>query len=244
MTKGIFITGTDTDVGKTVITAGIMHLLRTQGCNATYFKAALSGAVLENGKTLPGDTRFVCEFSRLNEEYEKLTPYVYKTSVSPHLASKIENNPIDIDVVKEKFNQLKEKYEYIVAEGSGGVVCPLICDENNTYLLYELIKELGMSVIIVSRSALGTINHTVLTVEFLEKLGMDVKGIIINGFEENNICHKDNVDMIKRLTKVPIIAVIPVIENVNVENMEFGNLKQCIEDNISIEKLISCMGEI
>lgn len=214
MAKGIFIVGTDTDIGKTVVTAGLMHVLKNNGYNATYFKAALSGA-LEIGKELiPGDTKLVSDVSKLEEPYENITPYVYKTAVSPHLASKLENNPIDLDVVKEKYNYLKKKYDFIIAEGSGGIVCPLIYDERGIYTIGNLIKDLNMSVIIVAEAGLGTINHTVLTAKYIENLGIKIKGIIINKYEEDLFCD-DNVKMIEKITKLPIIGKLKNMKNIN-----------------------------
>jgi len=105
MAKGIFIVGTDTDVGKTVVTAGLMHLLRSNGYNATYFKAALSGAFEVSNELIPGDTLIACDVSNLKESYVNITPYVYKSPVSPHLAAKIENNPIKIEVIREKYER-------------------------------------------------------------------------------------------------------------------------------------------
>ena len=205
MAKGIFIVGTDTDVGKTIVTAGLIHVLRSNGYNATYFKAALSGALEIGNELIPGDTKLVCEVSNLEEAYENITPYVYKAAVSPHLAAKLENNPMDLDIIREKYDYLKEKYDYIIAEGSGGIVCPLIDDERGLYTLENLIKDLNMSVIIVARAGVGTINHTVLTVKYIEALGIKIKGIIINNYKEDLICD-DNINMIEKMTKVPIIG--------------------------------------
>lgn len=244
MTKGIYITGTDTDIGKTAVSAGLMYLLRNNGYNAVYFKAALSGAIEENGKLIPGDTRFACELSGLKEEYNNITPYIYKTAVSPHLAAKIENKPIDLNVIKDKFNKMKEKYDYVLAEGSGGIVCPLIDDKDNTYMLYDLIKELGMNVIVVARASLGTINHTVITVKYIESLGIKVKGIIINGYKENELYEKDNIEMIKKLTKIPILGVIPWIKGLDAENVEIKSLKEEMEKAVNVDELVKVMDEI
>jgi dethiobiotin synthetase len=212
MAKGVFIVGTDTDVGKTVVTAGLMHILRSNGYNATYFKAAVSGAFEVDNELIPGDTKLVSEASNLEEAYENTTPYVYKTAVSPHLAAKIEDKPIDLDVIREKYDYLKGKYDYIIAEGSGGIVCPLIDDERGLYTLENLITDLNMSVIIVARAGVGTINHTVLTVKYIEALGINIKGIIINNYVENVLC-KDNIKIIEKLTKVPVIGKLKNIED-------------------------------
>ncbi|MCB2292834.1 dethiobiotin synthase [Clostridium algoriphilum] len=241
MAKGVFIVGTDTDVGKTVVTAGIMHLLRSNGYNATYFKAALSGAFEVDNEIIPGDTKLVCDVSNLEEAYENITPYVYRASVSPHLAAKLENNPIQIEIIKEKYEYLKKKYDYIIAEGSGGIVCPLIDDERGLYTLENLIKDLNMSVIIVARAGVGTINHTVLTVKYIESLGINIKGIIINNYSESIICD-DNIQMIEKLTKVPIIGKLRQIKNLK------DNMLQAIrinaEKDFSIKTLEECMDQL
>ena len=241
MAKGIFIVGTGTDVGKTIVTAGLMHVLRSNNYNATYFKAALSGALEIGNKHIPGDAKLVSEVSNLEEAYENITPFIYKTAVSPHLAAKLENNPMDLDVVREKYEYLKEKYDFIVAEGSGGIVCPLIDDERGVYTLESLIKKLNMSVIIVARAGLGTINHTVLTVRYIENLGIKIKGIIINNYKEDFLCD-DNIKMIEMLTKVPIIAKLKSIENLE-DNM-IKAVRTNAEKAFKIEKIIEAMEEL
>lgn len=241
MAKGVFVVGTDTDVGKTIVTAGLMHVLRSNGYNATYFKAALSGAIEADNELIPGDTKLVSEVSNLEEAYENITPYVYRTPISPHLAAKLENNPMDLDIVREKYAYLKEKYDFIIAEGSGGIVCPLIDDERGLYILGDLIKDLDMSVIIVARAGLGTINHSVLTVKYIETLGIKIRGIIINNYKEDFLCD-DNIEMIEKLTKVPIIGKLK-----NMENLE-DNIIEAIRTNsekaFTIEKIIECMEQL
>ncbi|MBU3182475.1 dethiobiotin synthase [Clostridium psychrophilum] len=241
MAKGVFIVGTDTDVGKTVVTASIMHVLRSNGYNATYFKAALSGAIEAGNEFVPGDTLLVSEVSNLKEAYENITPYVYKSAVSPHLAAKLENNPIQIDLLKEKYYYLKKKYDYIIAEGSGGIVCPLIDDERGLYTLENLIKDLKMGVIIVARSGVGTINHTVLTVKYIESLGINIKGIIINDYINNFICN-DNIQMIEKLTKVPIIGKLKHIENLKDNRLQ--SIRINAKNTFSIKTLEECMDQL
>ncbi|GFZ30203.1 ATP-dependent dethiobiotin synthetase BioD [Clostridium zeae] len=241
MTKGIFIVGTDTDVGKTIITAGLMHLLKSNGYNATYFKAALSGAVEIDNKLIPGDTELVSKVSKLKEDYENITPYIYREAVSPHLAAKLENNPMNLDVIKEKYVYLKNKYDYIVAEGSGGIVCPLIDDERGLYVLENLIKDLNMSVLIVAKAGVGTINHSVLTVKYIENLGIKIKGIIINNYKEE-LLYDDNISMIEKLTKIPVIGKLKTIENL--ENNTIEAIRTNSEEAFSVHKILECMEEL
>ena len=100
MSKGIFITATGTDIGKTFVTGLIVKLLRENNINASYYKAALSGAEIIDGQLIPGDAKYVCDISKLDEDPKSLVSYIYKTAVSPHLASQIENNPIELTKIK------------------------------------------------------------------------------------------------------------------------------------------------
>ncbi|QXM06588.1 dethiobiotin synthase [Crassaminicella indica] len=236
MSKGIFIVGTDTDVGKTVVTAGLIHLLRSKGYNACYFKPVLSGAVLKNNELIPGDTHFVKTIGNIPESLENMTPYKFHTPVSPHLASEIENIQIKIALIKEKFLQLKEKYAYIVVEGAGGLVVPIF----KNYMLYDLIKELNLPILIVAHAGLGTINHTMLTVNFAEDMGIEVKGILLNGYNALNICHADNKQILEKATNLQVLT-LPKLKNINVEKMQYGDLKEAIKTHIQIETIIKWM---
>lgn len=238
MAKGVFIVGTDTDVGKTVVTAGLMHVLRSNGYNAAYFKAALSGAIEIGNEFIPGDTKLVSQVSKLEEAFENMTPYIYREPVSPHLAAKLENNPMNLEIVRDKYEYLKEKYDYIVAEGSGGIVCPLIADESGIYTIEDLIKDLNMSTIIVARAGVGTINHTVLTVKYLEASGIKIKGIIINNYRDDLVC-EDNVSMIEKLTNAPVLGKLKTMENLEADMV--GTIRLNAGEAFEVEKIIKCM---
>ncbi|MBV4417927.1 dethiobiotin synthase [Clostridium tyrobutyricum] len=241
MTKGVYIVGTDTEIGKTLITGALAYTLRKDGYNTVYFKAALSGAEMEHGKMIPGDTKFVCSLAGIQEKYDYITPYIYKTEVSPYLASKLENNPIDIKIIEDRFNDLKKKYDYIICEGSGGVTCPLTDFDGKIYTLDKLIKELGMDMILVSTAGLGTINHTVLTAKYIEDMGICIKGIIINGYKDTVMCN-DNIDMIKRMTGIPILGIMPHIEKNTRDFME--SIKKVSEKVFNSKGIIDCMKEV
>lgn len=228
MSKGIFITATGTDVGKTYITGLITKKLRENGINAGYYKAALSGSEIINGKQTAGDARFVCEISGIQEEPEDLISYIYKTSVSPHLAAQIENKPVETDLIVSDFNKMKKKFDFITAEGSGGIICPLRMDDK-VIMLTDVINLLKLDVIIVAQAALGTINSTVLTVKYAQSLGICVKGIILNHYDSKSFLHSDNKKTIERLSNIPVIACVS-------ENSR--------ELNIDIDKLIELYEEI
>lgn len=221
MSKKIFVTATGTDIGKTFVTALIVKKLRDEGYNAGYYKAALSGAeVTENG-LVPGDAHYVNEVANINETMDNLVTYVYKEAVSPHLASQIEGNPVEMDKVKEDFNKALLKYDYLIMEGSGGIVCPIRYDDKKI-MLEDIIKELDLSTLIIADAGLGTINNVVLTVEYLKSRNISIKGIILNRYIENNLLHEDNKKMIELLTKISVIAVVKENDkelNINIDKL-------------------------
>ncbi len=207
MTKAIFITATGTDVGKTYISALIVKKLRKLGYNCGYFKPALSGAEIINGKLIPGDCKFVIDTAGIDSRPLDCASFVYKTAVSPHLASQIENMPIKLEKIKNDFDKLKKQYDYIVVEGAGGIVCPFnLRDEK--LMLPDVIKELGLDILVVTSGELGTINSTVLTTEYAKNKGINVKGIIINNYNENDFMQKDNKIQVENLTGIKVVATV------------------------------------
>lgn len=202
MPKGIFVTGTGTDVGKTFVTALLVKKLKEAGYQAGYYKAALSGAK----EIADSDAGFVKKVAGIDQKDETLLSYLYQNAVSPHLAAKIEGNPLEMDVVRAAYEKVGEEFSYITMEGSGGIVCPIRWDEKKI-LLEDIVKELDLPVVIVADAGLGTINAVVLTVEYLKNHGMRVKGILLNHYK-GGIMQEDNQKMIEELTGVPILATI------------------------------------
>ena len=217
MPKGIFITATGTDVGKTYVSALIVKKMRELGYNCGYFKPALSGAEIINNKLVPGDCNYVFKQAGITLDPLNYVSYIYKEAVSPHLAAEIENNPVKLDKILSDFNRIKKEFDYLVVEGAGGICCPFNIKEK--LLLPDIIKALNLDIIIVASAALGTINSTLLTVEYAKNHGINVKGIILNNYDENNLMHKDNKKQIETLTKVKVISTVPnnakTIENLS-----------------------------
>ncbi|WP_434796366.1 dethiobiotin synthase [Terrisporobacter vanillatitrophus] len=207
MNKGVFITGTSTDVGKTYISSLIVKVLRENNVNCGYFKGALSGAYLENNELIPGDAKEVCIRANLNCNPKDLVSYIFKEPVSPHLAAKINNEFIELNKIKEDFDKLRKNYDFIVVEGCGGIVCPLRFGDKKI-MLTDIIKLLNLPIIIVANGGLGTINDTVLTVEYAKSQGFSIIGIILNNYDESNMMHIDNKKIIEELTNIPVIACV------------------------------------
>lgn len=211
MSKGLFVIGTGTDVGKTYVTGLLLKYLRDNGYNACYFKAALSGAVKNpEGDLIPGDAVEVLSMANLDEDTDFVVPYVYETAVSPHLASRIEGHPVEMDVVRDAYNKVASKYDYVLMEGSGGIVCPIRYegkDSKNNIMLEDIINELDLNVVLIADAGLGTINSIVTTYEYLKNRDITVCGIIMNNYKDE-IMEKDNVLMVEHITGIPVIAKV------------------------------------
>ena len=228
MSKGLFVIGTGTDVGKTYVTGLLLKYLRDNGYNACYFKAALSGAVKNpEGDLIPGDAVEVLSMADLDEDTDFVVPYVYETAVSPHLASRIEGHPVEMDVVRDAYNKVASKYDYVLMEGSGGIVCPIRYegkDSKNNIMLEDIINELDLNVVLIADAGLGTINSIVTTYEYLKNRNITVCGIIMNNYKDE-IMEKDNVLMVEHITGIPVIAKV-------YKNDE--NLSPLVDDNVLI----------
>ncbi len=208
MSKQLFITGTGTDVGKTYVTGLILKKLRENGEKAAYYKAAMSGNERRpDGSLIPGDALHVKTVSGVEQPLTEMCPYVYETAVSPHLAAQIEGNPIQMERVLQAFDNLCARYDYVTAEGSGGILCPLRFDTQKIQL-EDFIKARNLSCLIVADAGLGTINSVVLTVTYMKMHHISVKGIIFNHYEQGNRLHEDNLFMCENMTGVKVLACV------------------------------------
>lgn len=203
MSKGIFITGTGTDIGKTYITAILIKTLRLARYNCGYYKAAISGAE----SIAESDAGYVNKIAKIDQKENSLLSYLYKTSVSPHLASKIEGNPLCMDKVKSDYEKVCKEYDFVIMEGSGGIVCPIRWDDSYHILLEDIIREFSLPTVVVANAGLGTINATVLTVDYLKNKSISVNGIILNRYKHSEM-EIDNIKMIEELTGVKVIATV------------------------------------
>lgn len=203
MRKGLFITGTDTDVGKTYVTALLVKTLRKAGFDVGYYKAAISGAPT----VAESDAGFVNRFTGINEPEDMILSYLYQNAVSPHLAARIEGNPVEKGVILKAWERVTKAYPYVTMEGSGGIMCPIRHDEKAVYYLEDIIQWLHLPVLIVANAGLGTINHVVTTCEYIKNRHIPVKGILLNHWK-GGIMEEDNVKMIEEITGVKVLAKI------------------------------------
>lgn len=210
MSQNLFITGTGTDVGKTFVSALMVKKLVQSNCRAGYFKAAMSGNRRRaDGRLIPGDGAWVQQISGISQPLEEMCPYVYENAWSPHLASRVEGNPVQLEEVQRRFVQVCGRYDYVTIEGSGGILCPIRFDQEKIWM-EDVIQALGLSCLLVADAGLGTINSVGLTAEYIRSRGIPVKGIIFNRFHPGDGMEEDNRLMCEALTGLKVLACVKV----------------------------------
>ena len=208
MSKALFVTGTGTDTGKTYITGLIVKKLQEARKNPAYYKAAMSGNDRRpDGTLIPGDALAVQTMSGIDQSLTSMCPYVYEHAYSPHLASRLEGNPVVMDVVTHGFADVTAVYDYVTVEGSGGILCPICFDEAKIQL-EDVVKELHLSSILIADAGLGTINSVVLTAEYMKTHGLPLKGIIFNHYHPGDVMEDDNIFMCEHMTGLPTLAKV------------------------------------
>lgn len=206
--KTLFLTATGTDVGKTYISALIIKKMRDSGFNCGYFKPVLSGVEEDGGKLRVSDANYVVSTAKIPLSPDDCVTYWWKEAVSPHLAAQRAGDVIDTNKIKAHLDKLRREFNYILIEGAGGITCPLRLEGDEKYLLKDLIKELETNIVIVADGGLGTINSTLLTIDYARVNGIGIEGIILNNFEPDNFMHQDNLKQIEYLTGIPVVATV------------------------------------
>lgn len=175
MSKRIFVTGTGTDVGKTYISGLLVKKLHQLDRTVAYYKAAMSGNQRdEEGQLIPGDAVYIKEVSGIPQAVETMCPYVYEAALSPHLASRIEGNPLRMEVVLKGLKELEKDYDDVVMEGSGGILCPLLYEEEEIWLT-DVLQAADLSCVLVADAGLGTINHVGLSAFYMKEMVCQIK---------------------------------------------------------------------
>ena len=202
-TNTLFITGTDTSVGKTFLCARLLEFLKKKGIQAGYQKWVATGA--DSG--LPEDLAICLSAAGIEPAPENVAlqvPFRFRFPASPHLAAEIENREVEPEVIIEKYVTLAANYELLIVEGVGGVMVPL----RRNLLLVDLLAKLQPRILVVARSGLGTLNHTLLTLEALRKRKISVLGIVFSDAEEHEdeMLVQDNMRTIEETASVSVFG--------------------------------------
>ena len=236
MRTGIFITGTDTGVGKTIVAAGLILALKQRGLNVGYMKPIESGCPVLDGEVVPQDVRFVREVTGVDDDIDLVCPYRLKAPAAPSIASRLEDVHVDIGYIVDQYFQLSLMHEIVVVEGVGGLMVPL----NNSDLVTDLVLQLGLGMLCVSRPGLGAINHTLLTTHMAKMMGIPLSGVVINGFgrEAIGLPERTNPDEIEHFGNVPVLGIVPWMKDLDYSACKPGSLLSEFVERVNIDPML------
>ncbi|MDS9472840.1 dethiobiotin synthase [Sporosarcina pasteurii] len=229
---GFFICGTDTDVGKTVATVLLGQALIDNGLTIDFYKPVQSGGESIDGQLIAPDVERYKAV--LETETEKRYTYLFEKPSSPHYAAAIEGKSIDVVELERQLKRRASSTKHLLVEGAGGLYVPL---NNEGYCVLDLIQAGQLPAVIVARTGVGTINHTILTIEALRSRGITIAGIVFsNTNNDEKAIKEDNIKMIKKLTNLPIIGTIPFTEHME-EKLLDQSFRSSIVSKWNIESL-------
>ena len=229
--KAYFITGTDTGVGKTVITAGLSGAMRKLGVNVGVMKPIATGIPQKIGfKSL--DVAIIADASATTDSEDLINPVFLPIPTSPYDATKLLSVPIDMTLILAKFTKLLSVHDVLLVEGIGGIMTPI----TRNFFVVDMIKAMGIETIIVTRATLGTLNHTMITNKICKDYDIKVKGLIINNFDEKGTpAEKNSPVTLHEISGLDILGVVPFIK----DYAKIDTMIEMVGKKVDVESLIS-----
>ncbi len=226
--KSLFITGTDTDVGKTYITAGLAVAIRKMGIDVGVMKPFAAGTAQKNGYKSE-DIVILSKAAQACDPENLVNPQFFPIPASPYTAWKNLKIKPKINSVLSSFKSLSKIHTMMLVEGMGGIMTPIL----KNYFVTDLIKDMKIPAILVTRTKVGTVNHTIMTVKMCEKYKIPIKGIIINDFDSDGYKIKELTRDLQNLTGIKVLGSIPFIKD-----MSDSSLYRIFKKNIDLKLLL------
>jgi len=227
--KPLFITATDTDIGKTYVCAGLAHSLKKLGIDVGIMKPFACGVKQKTGFS-SNDLTILSKAAMVNDAEELLNPFFFPIPASPYTAAKNFGVKIDINYLMKCFRKLDKIHDVMLVEGIGGIMTPILKD----YAIIDLIKDLEANTIIVTSSKIGTINHTIMTCNMCKNMKIPVKGLIINNFDSTGYPVSDLERDLSALTDLPVLCSLPHMQKFNL-----NDYAKMIENKMDLLSLIN-----
>lgn len=211
--RGLFITGTNTGVGKTAVAAGLAWALRKQKVNVGVMKPFATANKVFSQKYRSQDTAILARAAGANDSDSELNPFFYTLAASPLVASQLKRGPpVSIEKALQVLQNLARKHDFMIVEGIGGIMVPLTENE----FVADFARRAGLPVVIVSTPILGTLNHTLLTIMACKEFGINIKGIIMNKMPKKpSIVEQKAPEVIEKLTGIRILGTLPFSKCMN-----------------------------
>ncbi len=227
--KPLFVTATDTDIGKTYVCAGLAHALKKMDIDVGIMKPFACGDKQKIGFS-SNDLTILANAAMVDDAEDIINPFFFPIPASPYTAAKNLGVKIDVKHVMECFRKLDEIHDIVLVEGIGGIMTPILKD----YAIIDLIKDLMANTIIVTSSKIGTVNHTVLTCNMCKNMNIPVKGLIINNFDSTGYPIPELERDLNTLTDLPVLCSLPHMKKFNL-----SNYSALIQEKIDILSLVS-----
>ena len=230
--RGLFITGTDTGVGKTFVACGIVGMLQARGFRVGVMKPVETGC--SNGDTLhPADATALRAAARSGEALATICPYRFKVPTAPDVAARLTGIRIDPSVILNSYRTIEASHDVTLVEGAGGLLVPIV----DRYTMADLARDMALPILVVVNSKLGAINHTLLTLECAKTRDLSTAGYILNRVSNtDDIATTTNAELLARCTDVPCLGSMGCIESQNVDPTT------AVEAAISWDTLVACLG--
>jgi dethiobiotin synthetase len=207
-TRGLFVTGTDTGVGKTMVAAALTRFLAGRGVRAGVMKPVESG--VDDPERLGADGRLLCWAAGMENPTSLVSPYRFAEPLAPSLAAELQGTTIDPDLLAASARQLAEQSEFLIVEGAGGLLAPLA----GHLLVADLACRLGFPLLIVCRAGLGTLNHTLLTLEAARRRKLPVAGLLVNGMPQSpGLAERHAPRLLTELGDAPLWGVLGQVKD-------------------------------
>jgi len=208
-TQGIFVTGTDTEVGKTFVSVALLEMLKRQGIRTAAMKPVASGAKKINDQYRNDDALSLQQGASIDAPYARVNPYVFPDAIAPHIAAAQAGVEINFETIKQPFQVLSEQSDFILVEGVGGWLVPL----NRQQTVADLALEMELPVLLVVGMRLGCINHALLSARAIEQSGAALQGWIANKVQGNYPCVEENIEAIAQWLDAPLLATLDYLED-------------------------------
>ncbi len=232
--QGFFITGTSTEIGKTFVTALLTKGLSERGISACPVKPVASGGVSSGGALISEDALVYQRLAEVGEPLSVLSPFCLKRPASPHFAAELEAKEIPFAQIDSTLGQLSQRYDMLLVEGIGGWLVPL----TNEITIADYAERLGLPVIVVSANVLGTLNHTLLTLNAVRQRNVDLAGVIFTHPSpdiELDLA-ENNIETVRRMGQAEILGSVPFVENA--ESIDPQSLWTQVKDTIQWERIL------
>ena len=227
--KPLFVTATDTDIGKTYVCAGLAYALKKSGIDVGIMKPFACGVKQKIGFS-SNDLTILTNAAMVDDVEDIINPFFFPILASPYTAAKNLGVKIDVEHVMECFRKLDEIHDIVLVEGIGGIMTPILKD----YAIIDLIKDLMANTIIVTSSKIGTVNHTVLTCNMCKNMNIPIKGLIINNFDSTGYPIPELERDLSTLTDLPVLCSLPHMKKFNL-----SNYSALIQEKMDISALVS-----